>query len=107
MNARLWIALGEWPGILLLAIVLMALLLGTVRAGLVVARRKRNLADAQLRTLFDLIPAMIWFKDTTNHHVRVNKRVADAVGLRVSDIEGRHCAETYPEHAARYYTEDL
>ena len=85
----------------------MALLLGTVRAGLVVARRKRSLADAQLRTLFDLIPAMIWFKDTTNHHVRVNKRVADAVGLRVSDIEGRHCAETYPDHAARYYTEDL
>jgi PAS domain S-box-containing protein len=61
----------------------------------------------ELRILFDLIPAMIWFKDTHNRHLRVNQRVADSLGLPVSEIEGRPCAEVYPEEAARFYADDL
>jgi PAS domain S-box-containing protein len=61
----------------------------------------------ELRVLFDLIPAMIWFKDTNNRHLRVNQRVADAVGLPVSEIEGRPCAEIYPQEADRFYADDL
>ncbi|HEY9249102.1 MAG TPA: PAS domain S-box protein, partial [Rariglobus sp.] len=61
----------------------------------------------ELRVLFDLIPAMIWFKDTENRHIRVNQRVADAVGKTVAEIEGRHCAEIYPEEAERFYQDDL
>lgn len=61
----------------------------------------------ELRVLFDLIPAMIWFKDTHNRHLRVNQRVADAAGRPVSEIEGRHCSEIYPQEADRFYEDDL
>ncbi|CAM3118453.1 PAS domain S-box protein [Rariglobus hedericola] len=60
----------------------------------------------ELRVLFDLIPALIWFKDTNNRHLRVNQRVADELGLPVSEIEGRPCAEVYPNEAERFYADD-
>ena len=37
--------------------------------------------QTELRVLFDLMPAMIWFKDIHNGIFRVNQRVADAAGL--------------------------
>ena len=63
--------------------------------------------QAELRTLFDLMPAMIWFKDTENNHLRVNQRVADAAGKSVEEIEGKPAAEIYPEEAARHFVDDL
>ncbi|MBA3403137.1 MAG: PAS domain S-box protein, partial [Gemmatimonadaceae bacterium] len=45
--------------------------------------------QAELRVLFDLMPAMIWFKDTRNGIIRVNQRVAEAAGKSVEEIEGR------------------
>ncbi|MFH1498488.1 MAG: PAS domain S-box protein [Verrucomicrobiota bacterium] len=62
---------------------------------------------AELQVLFDLIPAMIWFKDTKNNHLRVNKRAAEAVGLPVSAIEGRPASAVYPKEADRFYADDL
>ena len=74
-------------------------------------RRKAEIAlrrqQEELQVLFDLNPAMIWFKDTHNNHLRVNKRAAEAIGLPVSEIEGRSAAEVYPEEAARFYADDL
>jgi len=73
----------------------------------------RNLAEAlqqqraEHRALFDLVPAMIWFKDTENRILRVNQRVADAAGLSIDEIEGRPSAEIYPRDAAGYYAADL
>ncbi|MDF3059868.1 MAG: hypothetical protein K0R17_4083, partial [Rariglobus sp.] len=62
----------------------------------------------ELRVLFDLIPAMIWFKDTQNRHLRVNQRAADAAGKTVAELEGRLCEEVYPkEDADKYYLDDL
>ncbi len=61
----------------------------------------------ELQALFDLVPALIWFKDTHNRILRVNQRVADAVGLTVDQIEGRPSEEIYPRDAARFYADDL
>ncbi len=61
----------------------------------------------ELQVLFDLNPAMIWFKDTHNNHLRVNKRAADAIGLPVSEIEGHPAAHVYPEEAEHFYADDL
>ncbi len=61
---------------------------------------------AELRVLVDLLPAMIWFKDTGNRILRINQQAADAVGRTVADIEGRPCAEIYPDEAADYYADD-
>ncbi|HSI09797.1 MAG TPA: PAS domain S-box protein [Rariglobus sp.] len=69
----------------------------------VILRRQQE----ELQVLFDLNPAMIWFKDTHNNHLRVNKRAADAIGLPVSEIEGHPAAHVYPEEADRFYADDL
>jgi two-component system cell cycle sensor histidine kinase/response regulator CckA len=63
--------------------------------------------QTELRVLFDVMPAMIWFKDTENNILRVNKQVAEATGLTVEEIEGKPSAEIYPDDAARFYADDL
>jgi PAS domain S-box-containing protein len=67
------------------------------------------LQKAELRLLFDMTPAMIWFKDTENNIVRVNQRVAEAVGKSIAEIEGKSVLEIYPyaQEAAKYYADDL
>ncbi|MEI9892997.1 MAG: PAS domain S-box protein [Chthoniobacter sp.] len=70
-----------------------------------VAERTVDLAQAnetlerqriELQALFDLLPALIWFKDTKNNFLRVNRRVADATGKSPQEIEGRSAVELYP-----------
>ena len=63
--------------------------------------------QTRLRILFDLVPALIWFKDTENGILLVNQRVADAAGKAVEEIEGKPFREIYPEDAARFYADDL
>jgi diguanylate cyclase (GGDEF)-like protein/PAS domain S-box-containing protein len=63
--------------------------------------------QTELRVLFDLLPAMIWFKDTENRILRVNKKVALAAGKSVAEIEGRPSLEIYPQDAAKFYADDL
>ncbi|MEP7346062.1 MAG: PAS domain S-box protein, partial [Gemmatimonadaceae bacterium] len=63
--------------------------------------------QTKLRVLFDLIPAMIWFKDTENRILRVNGRVAEALGKTVEEIEGRSSEDVYPNDAAKFYADDL
>ncbi len=70
-----------------------------------VATSQRHLSE--LRVLFDLMPAMIWFKDTENRILRVNQRVADAAGKSVEEIEGRPALEIYPQEAAKFHADDL
>jgi PAS domain S-box-containing protein len=70
-----------------------------------VAERLR--AEDELRVLFDLVPAMICFKDTENRFLRVNKRLAQATGKSVEEIEGKLALEIYPKDAARYYADDM
>ena len=62
---------------------------------------------AELQALFNLVPAMIWFKDTENRILKVNQRVADAAGMAIADLEGKSMSEVYPREAAKYYTDDL
>jgi len=63
--------------------------------------------QTELQVLFDLTPAMIFFKDTKNGILRVNKRFAETVGKPVADIEGKPYPEIHSEDAAKYYVDDL
>jgi PAS domain S-box-containing protein len=63
--------------------------------------------QAELRVLFDLIPALIWFKDTENRILRVNKQAAETAGKSVAEIEGKSTREIYPQDAAKFYADDL
>ena len=76
------------------------------------ARRKNTQAmllrqQTELQVLFDLMPAMIWFKDTENRFLRANQRVAEVTGKSVEDIVGKSAQENYPKEAAKYYADDL
>ncbi len=66
-----------------------------------------RLRHAELRTLFDLVPAMIWFKDTRNCFIRVNQRVTEMTGLRPDQIEGKSARELFPQQADAHYADDL
>jgi PAS domain S-box-containing protein len=63
--------------------------------------------QTELQVLFDLMPAMIWFKDTKNGILRINRRAADATGKPVEELEGRSMSEVYPQEADKYYADDL
>ena len=63
--------------------------------------------QTELRVLFDLMPALIFFKDTENGILRVNKRFAETVGKSVEEIEGKPYLEIHSQEAAKYYADDL
>jgi PAS domain S-box-containing protein len=61
----------------------------------------------QLKTMFDSVPATIWYKDTNNNFLRVNRAVAALTGKTVEEIEGRSAWEVFPAQADAYYADDL
>ena len=60
----------------------------------------------ELRALFDLVPAMVWFKDPEGRILQINKRAAAVTGLPISEAVGRNVSELYPEVAKDYPAED-
>ena len=71
------------------------------------AEEALRLRQTELQALFDLIPAMVWFKDTHNRVLRVNQRAAEITGRPVTEIEGQSMRELHPPAAAKYYADDL
>jgi PAS domain S-box-containing protein len=61
---------------------------------------------AEQQTIFDSVPAMIWYKDTKNNFVRVNRAVALSVGKPLVEIEGKSAYEVFPDEAEHYYQDD-
>jgi PAS domain S-box-containing protein len=88
-------------------------LLARVGAHLDLARTRREAEQARLRLqdelqlILDHAPSMIWYKDTQNRIMRVNRMAAESIGLPKEAIEGRPVAELYPTDADRYYQDDL
>jgi PAS domain S-box-containing protein len=62
--------------------------------------------QTELRALFDLMPAMICFKDTQNRILRANRRLAEYFGKSVEEIEGKSCLEIFPQEATSFYAHD-
>src|SRR5262245_10009712 len=74
----------------------------------------RKLTEAKLQqqqieqqVLLDLIPAMVWYKDSQNHILRANRRAAESINKTVAEVEGRSTYDLYPEEAEQYYQDDL
>jgi|GEM_PF-4418061 len=57
--------------------------------------------------ILDNVPAMIWYKDTNNNFIRVNKYVADIFGKPVEEIKGKSAYDIFPDLADKYYIDDL
>ena len=74
----------------------------------------RKLTEAKLQrqqieqqVLLDLIPAMVWYKDSQNGILRANRRAAASINKTVAEVEGRSTYDLYPEEAEQYHQDDL
>ena len=61
----------------------------------------------ELQLILDHVPAYVFYKDTANNILRVNKAVAKSLGCETADIEGKATSEIYPDHADDFYRDDL
>ena len=77
----------------------------TVRAEEV--ERKLFRSQIEQQALLELIPAMVWYKDTHNRIVRANRRAAESINKTVAEVEGQSTYDLYPEEAEKYYQDDL
>ena len=69
--------------------------------------RYKNLSN-QLEAILDHIPSLVFYKDTRNTFIRVNKYVAEAYRKTKEELEGTNLSELYPEDVAeQYYQDDL
>lgn len=85
-----------------------------VHCGIVRDITARKEAEARLlqqqieqQVLLDLIPAMVWYKDSHNRILRANRRAAESLHKTVAEIEGHATDEFYPDEAERYHQDDL
>jgi PAS domain S-box-containing protein len=62
----------------------------------------------EYEALFAAMPVMLWYKDTHNKMIRVNKAAAAFEGKTPDDLAGKFSEEVYPkEQAAAFYRDDL
>lgn len=71
------------------------------------ARQALERQQVELRALFDLMPALIWFKDTANNVLRANRQAAKIAGLELDQIEGRPAGDVYPLDSDQFFQDDL
>jgi len=64
-------------------------------------------ANRELEIIIDNIPARLIYKDNKNNILRVNKVTAKALGLTTGAMAGKPAAQFYPDHADKYYQDDL
>lgn len=60
----------------------------------------------ELQGILDSIPAMIFYKDTENRFLRVNRAFADVMNLSKEELEGRSLFDIYPREQAEAYWQD-
>lgn len=65
-----------------------------------------DMMATELRTIFDSVPSLIYFKDGSNNILNLNKAAAAAMKMDVADVVGRHTEEFFPVEAARKFLED-
>ncbi|MGE5234886.1 MAG: PAS domain S-box protein [Acidobacteriota bacterium] len=87
-------------------------LVGTLSSGEDITARKRaeqelRRVSTELQTIFDSIPATIWFKNRENRFLRVNRATSELMGMTADEIEGHSAEEILPEFAAQYHRDDL
>lgn len=62
----------------------------------------------ELRTIFDTVPAWIFYKDRENRFLRVNEAFADMMDMPRAELEGRSLFDLYPrEQADAFWKDDM
>lgn len=77
-----------------------------------ITERKRSNEELQrqreeLQTIFDSVPAMVFYKDRENRMLKVNSAFAKVMGVSKEEIEGKTCFELWSaEQAKKYFCDD-
>jgi PAS domain S-box-containing protein len=71
------------------------------------AQAKLQKQQQEHQIMFDAVPAMIMFKDTSNRILRANKQTAGFYGITQQELEGQSLYALYPAEASHYHQEDL
>jgi PAS domain S-box-containing protein len=58
------------------------------------------------QTIFDSVPALIFYKDTENRFIRVNRNFAEAMKMSKEELEGKSLFDIYPRKQAEVFWED-
>lgn len=61
---------------------------------------------SELDNIFDMVPAHIVYKDTSNRILRVNNQFCSDLLFKKEEVEGRYAEEIFPMFAAGYYESD-
>ncbi len=67
---------------------------------------KLRLQGEEYRLILDSVPAFIWYKDTNNKIIRVNKKAAQLRGMLPEEMEGKFMEEIYPTAAEKNFLYD-
>ncbi|HTY74097.1 MAG TPA: PAS domain S-box protein, partial [Candidatus Nanoarchaeia archaeon] len=62
--------------------------------------------QGELQTIIDSSQGLVFYKDRTNHFIRVNKAFAEIMGLPKEQLEGRSLFDLYPKEEAEAYWSD-
>jgi PAS domain S-box-containing protein len=65
-----------------------------------------QLLSNELETIIDSIPGLVFYKDTKNRYIRVNKYICDAHKMSKKQLEGLSLNDLYPRGQAQAYYED-
>ena len=65
-----------------------------------------QLLSNELENIIDSIPGLVFYKDTKNRYIRVNKYICDAHKMSKKQLEGLSLNDLYPRGQAQAYYED-
>jgi PAS domain S-box-containing protein len=60
----------------------------------------------ELQVILDTVPAMIFYKDSENRFLKVNRSFCEFMGMPREKLEGKTLFELYPEKQARHFWKD-
>lgn len=70
-------------------------------------KRRLNQLQKEFFTIFDSVPAMIWYRDRTGKILRANQCAATSVGMSARELRGKNYYELFPEGADKAFEKDL
>jgi len=65
-----------------------------------------GLLSNELEIIIDNIPGLVFYKDTKNRYIRVNKYICEAHNMSKKQLEGTHLNDLYPKEQSQAYWED-
>ncbi len=63
--------------------------------------------EKDFHTIFDSVPAMIWYRDCQGTILRANRCAAESVGLSVEELVGKNYYELFPDGAQKALEKDM